>query len=205
MNNQELKVKIRSLISKNELQTAIDDLLSFYANSKKLDEIIIQSARYEGLKSENIKGTANKEELNKELNSLRNNILSFIRDNNFLEEKTQLIQKEKENITKSRKLNLDKEVKIQSIREFETNIAISITKIAIIEVLMSNYEKKIGCSISLIAKESKLKIRRLVVEFLRELDEHGLVEKRKGRKTLWILNENGYMFFKNLNSKIKNR
>ncbi len=197
MNNQELKEKIRKLVSKDKLESALETLLKFYKDNEKIDDIIIQSARYENIRNESIDGRIDKNEFDKELNSLRRNILSFVKDNNILEE--DLPPKGKKN----NRLDLKQGLKTSSIEELETNIGISMAKIAVADILVSNYKKNVGYSVTAIFKESNLKIRRLVFEFLEELYEYKLLDKVEGKETLWMLNEKGYQFFKGLTGKVR--
>jgi len=83
MNETELKSKIRKLIGEDNLDSAIE-LLTANTKHKKVDEIIIQQARYNRVKKDSINGTVPLEDINRELNALRKNLLSFIRSEDLI-------------------------------------------------------------------------------------------------------------------------
>jgi len=86
MNETELKSKIRKLIGEDNLDSAIE-LLTENTKHEKVDDIIIQQARYNQVKKDSINGTVPLEEINRELNALRKNLLSFIRSEDLIIDK----------------------------------------------------------------------------------------------------------------------
>jgi hypothetical protein len=71
---------IGELIAKDDLQTAIDLLHKLLAKSAKLDEVIMQSARYTDITKQIRLGTVNFEEANVTKNKIRFAILDLLRD-----------------------------------------------------------------------------------------------------------------------------
>ena len=69
---------IKTLIAKDELAKAIQLLTDNYAESEQLDQLILQSGRYQSLKKDQQKGIIDYEAQQKLLNQLRANVLEFI-------------------------------------------------------------------------------------------------------------------------------
>lgn len=79
MDFKELETQIKELIAKDEMETAIKLMVTYFQKDSRLDEIILQSGRYFALRKEQMSGTADREELNKNFNQLRMNILGFLK------------------------------------------------------------------------------------------------------------------------------
>lgn len=72
--------RIGDLIGKNDLQTAISELREFLQRSPKLDELIIQSARYNDITEQIRLGTVDFENANITKNKIRYAILDLVRE-----------------------------------------------------------------------------------------------------------------------------
>ena len=70
---------IRKLIAKDDLKQALSQLKSFFEHSSKLDEVILQSARFEAIRKHVRLGTVNIEDKNVELAQIRAGILDLLR------------------------------------------------------------------------------------------------------------------------------
>ncbi len=179
MDENTLKNQIRKLIAENKLNSAIELLGSNIKNNESLDEIIIQLARYNAIKKESIQGTITSQELNQELNALRRNILSLIR------EETLIIQDpSKEDFT---------------LRVFKETLNMSLTRVKVANYFLAQYEKSQPVSISDTVLENKLKSRKLVVDFFDEMKKVDLLSKKKeGNRTYWMINEEGKKIMKEI-------
>ncbi|NUO00076.1 MAG: hypothetical protein HUU01_05615 [Saprospiraceae bacterium] len=71
---------ILTLISKNDLKTAIDELGQFLKRSPKLDELILQSARFNDVTQQIRMGTIDFEDAAIAKNKIRNAILDLVRE-----------------------------------------------------------------------------------------------------------------------------
>ncbi len=173
MNEAELKNQIRQFIAADKLDEAIQLLIAHTSDSEKLDEIIIQLARFNKIKKEESNGTMPNSEINNELNLLRNNLLSFTRIENF--------------IVKPPLNNVE-----YRVEDFEESFALSVTRVKVAEVFLSNLQTDKGITITAIMEQSNLNSRKLIVDFMNELNSLGLIEKNKyEEKTLWRINEKG--------------
>lgn len=172
MNEAELKSKIRKLIGEDNLDSAIE-LLTVNTKHKKVDEIIIQQARYNRIKKDSINGTVPLEEINRELNTLRKNLLSFIRSEDLM------ISTQKQTV----KFSMD---------NFKESFAISFTKVKTAEIFLEHYDLDQALTIAEIMHLSKLKSRKILFDFLNELSDFKLIDKCKADdKTVWKLNVEG--------------
>lgn len=79
MNFQELEVKVKHLIATDDIGMAIQLLSIHFNNNDRLDEIILQSGRYHALEKDLRLGILDYAEVQKILNQLRANILTFLR------------------------------------------------------------------------------------------------------------------------------
>ncbi len=70
---------IKRLIGKDDLSEALKQLQALFANSPRLDEIILQSARFEAIRKHIREGTVNTEEKNIELSKIRAGIMDLLR------------------------------------------------------------------------------------------------------------------------------
>ena len=71
---------IRKLIAKDDLKQALLQLKTFFEHSSKLDEIILQSARFEAIRKHIRQGTVNMEDSTVELAKIRAGILDLLRN-----------------------------------------------------------------------------------------------------------------------------
>ncbi len=173
MNEVELKNQIRQFIAADKLDDAIQLLIAHTSDSEKLDEIIIQLARFNKIKREESNGTMPNSEINNELNLLRNNLLSFTRAENF-------VVKPPPNPVE------------YSLNDFEDSFALSFTRVKVAEVFLANLQTDKGITITAIMEQSNLESRKLIVDFINELNSIGLIEKNKHEeKTLWRINDKG--------------
>jgi hypothetical protein len=79
MDITDIENRIRDYISQNNIQDAIDLLSSSFKDDSDIDEIILQSAKFHAIRKNEILGTRDNVELEIELNTLRTNILKFIK------------------------------------------------------------------------------------------------------------------------------
>jgi hypothetical protein len=86
---------IGDLIAKDDLQTAINLLHKLLAKSSKLDEVILQSARFSDITKQIRLGTVNFEDATVTKNKIRFAILDLVRD---IEEQVELNQGVKNDI-----------------------------------------------------------------------------------------------------------
>jgi hypothetical protein len=174
MNKEQLKQEIKFLIGKDKLEKALLLLSRHIVDNEELDDLIIQQARYNRIKQNATNGTASKDELNNEMNALGRHILTFVRDEDWK-------LKTVEDITEE--LRID---------DFQTNLAMSMTRMTVGALFLTYYEKEEAITIRTIMEETKLKSRKLVYDFLNELLAYKLVTKKKVKATIvWILNEEG--------------
>ncbi len=70
---------IRKLIAKDDLKQALLQLKTFFEHSSKLDEVILQSARFEAIRKHIRQGTVNTKNKNVELDQIRTGMLDLLR------------------------------------------------------------------------------------------------------------------------------
>lgn len=70
---------IRKLIAKDDLKQALLQLKTFFEHSSKLDEVILQSARFEAIRKHIRLGMVNMKDSNVELNQITAGILDLLR------------------------------------------------------------------------------------------------------------------------------
>jgi len=172
MNEKEIKKRVRNLIGAAKLDSALDLLSKYIDDNEKLDDLIIQLARYNSIKKEESHGSISTSEINQELNSLRRNILSFLRVEQII------VNPINQNIN--------------SLPNFEECLAMSMTRMKVSILLSENYANGRAVTISTIVKETGLKSRKLVVDFIEELKNNNLIAKQNEEKgAFWIINEVG--------------
>jgi len=173
---EELINNIRHLIGQDELESAIDILSESFHGNEALDDLIMQSARYHNLQKELKNGTITGVEVKTELNTLRRNILTFLR----AEEAT---------------LH-DHTSDQDQIQAYRTDFLLSLTRVKVIKVLLSHDQQAIGLDITTLQRLSGIKRRKLVVDVLNELLEIEYLNKEKKEgKTCWRLSPEGVAFF----------
>lgn len=183
MKPEALKTEIRSLIANDKLEEAIKILTDYFDGHEELDQIIIQSARYTSLKKEVALGAIAPSEATQELNVLRRNVLAFIR------EETAFLHSPKETF---------------SAKDYEAMFALSWTRIAVAKLFMVSYQENTSLTISAIVKSAALKSRKLVVDFIKEMEALQFIVKEKiNGETCWKLTREGVQFFKKFDSFLK--
>lgn len=183
MDESELKNKIRKLIGEDKLEDAIELLIINTERNEKIDEIILQQARYSNAKKETMNGITSLEETRRELNILRKNLLLLVRSENL-------------------KGAFQVESLKYSTEDFEESLAMSLTRIRVAEVLISHYDSGKAITISNIMNLSKLRSRKLMMDFLNELKSVNFVErKRENKITTWKLSLEGKTIIEKIMSK----
>lgn len=79
MNFNEIEKQIRSYISQNKIQESIDLLNTSFKDDPDIDDIILQSAKFNSIKKKEIQGGVDNLELELELSRLRSNILKILK------------------------------------------------------------------------------------------------------------------------------
>lgn len=183
MQTEALKTEIRNLIANDKLEEAIRILTDYFDGHEKLDEIIIQSARYNNLKKEVTLGAIAPSEATQELNVLRRNVLAFIREEMIL---------------------LPSQNETSSAKDYEAIFALSWTRIAVAKLFIASYQENTSLTISIIVKSAALKSRKLVVDFIKEMEILQFIGKEKiNGETRWKLTREGLQFFKKFDSYLK--
>jgi len=80
MNKPSFLSEIRDLIANDELPAALKQLRLLFDNSPKLDEIILQSARFQDIRKQIRLGVVNHTEANLTQNQIRAGLLDLLRD-----------------------------------------------------------------------------------------------------------------------------
>ena len=80
MNKPSFLSEIRDLIANDELPAALKQLRLLFDNSPKLDEIILQSARFQDIRKQIRLGTVSNSESNLTQNQIRAGLLDLLRD-----------------------------------------------------------------------------------------------------------------------------
>lgn len=183
MKPEALKTEIRSLIAKDKLEDAIKILTDYFDGHEKLDEIIVQSARYNSLKKEVALGAIAATEATQELNVLRRNVLAFIREEMVMPG----AQKDS-----------------SSAKEYETIFALSFTRIFVAKVFIGSFQEDTALTITAVVKATELTSRKLVVDFIKEMEALQFIVKEKiNGETCWKLTREGVQFFKKFDSFLK--
>ncbi|MEL7221711.1 MAG: hypothetical protein AAGJ93_10355 [Bacteroidota bacterium] len=168
-----LKKEVKELISKDKLKKAIQLLSDHILDNEELDSLLIQQARYNRIKKQAANGTVSNDELNNEMNTLGKHILTFLRDDDW-----ELKVVEEENVS----INID---------DFQTEVAMSLTRVKVGELLLKYAEESRAVSMKDIMNESKLRSRKLVNDFIKELEVYKLVNREKKEVVVWSLNKLG--------------
>ena len=79
MDTSNFRQQIRQLIAKDDLDAALSKLQNFLSNSPKLDEIILQSARFNDIRKQIRLGITSSEEANLSKNQIRAGLLELLR------------------------------------------------------------------------------------------------------------------------------
>ena len=170
---EEFKQQIRTLIGEAKLDIAINLLASSIKNNEQLKAIILQQARYNKMKNNLTNGTASLDDSNREFSSLNSNIL------NLLDAEDLMIHDEQG-------------INEYSIEDLKENLNIAHTRMKLAHLFIAQQDSDNALSIKDIIDQTKLKSRKLVVEFIKELDSFDLLEKRKVDKiATWKLNIEG--------------
>jgi predicted transcriptional regulator len=167
MEKEALIADVRQLVAKDKLGKAIQLLSENLKGSELLDSLILQSARLHHARNERLNGTMSPAELNREFNSLRMNILSFLRREDLLE-------------------TTEKPPAYQSI--FRQSYA----RIKVARQLLSGWENGIAYTITSIQQLVGIPHRKSIVDALNELLDNELVNKEKSEEgTIWTLSPKG--------------
>ncbi len=73
-------VLIRNLIAQNELPAVLEKFRTLLENSPKLDEVLLQSGRFQDIRKQIRLGTVSKTEADMEQNKIRNGLLELLRE-----------------------------------------------------------------------------------------------------------------------------
>lgn len=169
----ELKLKIKSLIAKDKLKKAIQLLSKHIGDNEDLDALLIQQARYNRIKQQAASGTISKDELNNEINTLGRHILAFIREDDW---EVKAVEVENEKL---------------SMEDFQTNLSMSLTRVVVGRLLLQYAQDDEAFSMRMMMKETQLKSRKLVIDFIQELEACELVSRKKEEVVMWKVNKAG--------------
>lgn len=161
---ENLREEIRKLISEDKLQLAINLLIEEFKDKEDLMEVLIQSARYANLQKDLMSNTIDRDKYDTEMNTIRRNILLFA-----------------ENLEDGQE-----EKNIKAIDIFKNDFKYAQAKISLTQLLLENYPTNHSMTISWLHKNSNIKSRKLVFDFIQELKENELVERKE--------NEDGVCF-----------
>ncbi|MCG8326978.1 MAG: hypothetical protein MI974_04790 [Chitinophagales bacterium] len=171
MTSKEAKKQIQELVAQDELEAAIKLLASYFENNKRLDDILMQSAQYHAYQKGLRNGLISFAEVQQQLNYLRSNILSFIREEQASTPSIDNIQK-----------------------EIQSDYKHAIAKVCTIRLLSHHIYMESGLSITSLQKHSRVKNRKYIATTIRELEAYGFVIKNgndRDENTLYKLTETG--------------
>lgn len=98
MNVENFTNNIISLISENDLQTAIDELRQFFKKSPKLNELILHSAHFNDIKRQIRLGVIDLQSATIAQNKIRHAILDLVREIEHINEDNPEVKMELENL-----------------------------------------------------------------------------------------------------------
>lgn len=179
MTETELKDQVRRLVAADNLDDALSLLAEHLADPQKLDDITLQIARLNELKKVRANGMIGHSEISQGLNQLRSTLLWYLR-------------------TETLTVKIPLAGKESTLQQFEEQMALSVTRWRVAEALAAEFPLEAGLTITEIQQKSRLKSRKLVVDFVNELVSAALLEKTKGDKTRWRLNEKGKAILKKI-------
>lgn len=180
MKNKALELQIKQLIAKDELEQAIQLLSAHFHNNSKLDEILLQSARYHSLLRDQRKGIVDYLEVRKTLNLLRADVLAFLKLE-LTEERTSVSEEVSKEVAEQ-----EKPISISQ------KLRLSLARLSVLWILKKENNSPKGVTISGIHKKSKTKSRKNIYESIVEMEQGALIEKNKiGNRTYWKLTEKG--------------
>ena len=168
--------KIKKLIAEDKLQEAIELLLEYVQDEKELvDEIILLSGRFAYIQRQMRAKIISKAEMEIELNALRKNILTLVNmvdwENKRDDTQTEFVK-------------------------FKQAFTYSWTKIVVVRFLVENQNTSPGFIISEIQKNTNLRNRKFLVDFLNEMLLNELISKKtENRRAYWSLNSKGIAYF----------
>lgn len=79
MEFNEIEKQIRSYISQDKIQESIELLSTYFQDDSDIDDIVLQSAKYNSILKKELQGTTGNLDLELELNNLRANILKLLK------------------------------------------------------------------------------------------------------------------------------
>lgn len=173
MKEIELINQIRTLIGDDRLDAAIKTLSANTKDSEKINELILQQARHKRLKKEVADGTLSIDDAKKELNALRRNLLEILEPEE---------PKDKPTL----------ETPDRGIKDFKDIMEMSLTRMKVASVFIACHTSNTPVTIAEIMTFSKLKSRKMVIDFLNELALFNLLDKkRENKSTFWMINQKG--------------
>ncbi|MEM8901810.1 MAG: hypothetical protein AAGC85_27120 [Bacteroidota bacterium] len=173
---------IRRLVVQNSIEEALEILINSFSDLPKVDELLVQASRFNGLMKEVADGTLSNREKNEELNKLRTNILAFLRN--------------AENNLSSQVPSQPPEKGLRGYREVYLQSSI---RLKVIDQLKVDFPKGSGYTVKELVANLGLgkRDRKYIVQVLLEMEGNNLVDKtRLGERTRWKLNQDGLNFFK---------
>lgn len=172
MTETELKDQVRRMVAADHLDDALGLLVQHLADNHILDDITLQIARLNELKKVRANGTISHAEISQGFNQLRSSLLSYLRTEILI-------------------IKVPPPARAHGLQQLQEQMALSFTRLRVTQVLTSELSPMQGMTITEIQQHSRLKSRKLIVDFLNELTSAALLEKTKGDKTRWRLNEQG--------------
>lgn len=129
---------ISDLIAKDDIKTAISELSNLLKKSKKLDELIIQSARYNDITQQIKLGIVDYEQANITKNNIRFELLNLLRDIEEIAEKNISIKSDiEQHLNKSHSVSGDNAAHNKDfINIFSSKLMIVVILIIIIAILI---------------------------------------------------------------------
>ncbi len=179
MTFSKLEKNIKELISKDEYELAVKSMQAYLKDQgKEINQLILQSGRYNSLKNDHIKGVINYSTLQEQLNQLRANLLA-------------ILDSERE---KSLNAKASKKARNAPIKEYQ----LSFVRIFVLKTLLTLEPNENGLQIGEIHKLSNIQNRKFIPDVLYDFKENRLVEQEViSQKTFWKLTEKGRHFIVN--------
>ena len=181
MRNQKIETHIRELVASDEIEAAIKLLTSHYAGNGQLNDILIQSGRYQALQKSYRQGIIDFNAVQQHLNQLRLNILEFV----------QYVQQS------PAEQNIHQRLK-ESYR-------LSTARIAMLYLLSRPAHAQIGLSLTQICQISRIKNRKYIAKVKDELKALAYIEKNEEEESKlvrWRLTEAGVKLVEDLKDTI---
>lgn len=170
----QLKSEIQYLVAKDNIPNAIKLLAKYFDNdNEKINDIILQSAKYHSMQNALRKGLISYSEVETSSSHLRDNILQFI----------EWVEEEME--SKKNKNQLVKKIEIadyyknkNQLENYEYQLRISLARISILWILKEESSVLSKLNITEICKETKIN-RKEIVDSLKEMEKSEIIIKHK--------------------------